>query len=119
MATWATARRIALALPDAEETGPKEKPSYRVRGKPFAWRSRVQDGATLAIRVDREEKPLILESRPDLYFQTPHYANYPAVLVHLDAIGVDELRERLEDAWLIQAPKKLAKAFLDRSCESA
>jgi hypothetical protein len=105
-------RRIALSLPEAEETGAKEKPSYRVRGKPFAWRSRVQDGATLAIRVDREEKPLILESRPDLYFVTPHYSGYPAVLVHLDAIDVDELRERIEDAWLIQAPKRLTKDYL-------
>jgi hypothetical protein len=114
-AGWDDIREIALSLPEAEETGPKEKPSYRIRGKPFAWRSRVQDGATLALRVDRDEKPLILDAHPDLYFETPHYANYPAVLVHLDAIGVDELRERLEDAWLIQAPKKLAKAFLDPS----
>ena len=60
---------------------------------------------------------MMLEARPDLYFQTPHYEGYPAVLVHLDAIDVDELRERIEDAWLIQAPKTLAKAYLAASDE--
>jgi len=41
------------------------------------------------------------------------------VLVHLDAISLDELKERIEDAWLIQAPKKLAREFLDTGGESA
>lgn len=111
MASWDTVRTIALSLPEAEEV-PGERVSYRVRGKLFAWMSRERDGDTLAIRVDRDEKPMMLESRPDLYFETPHYAGYPAVLVHLDAIDEDELRERIEDAWLIQAPKTLARAFL-------
>lgn len=111
MAGWDDIREIALSLPEVEEVA-GDRPWFRVRGKGFAWKSRERDGGTLAIRVDRDEKPLILDAHPDLYFVTPHYANYPAVLVHLDAIGVDELRERLEDAWLIQAPKTLGKAFL-------
>jgi hypothetical protein len=111
VATWSTVRRIALSLPEAEEI-PGERVSYRVRGKLFAWKSRDRDGGTLAIRVDRDEKAMMLESRPDLYFETPHYNGYPGVLVHLDAIDREELRERIEDAWLIQAPKKLAREFL-------
>ena len=111
VARWDDIRQIALSLPEAEEE-PGERPAFRVRGKLFAWRSRDRDGATLALRVDRDEKQLMLESRPDLYFQTPHYEGYPGVLVHLDAIDLDELRERIEDAWLIQAPKLLAKEYL-------
>lgn len=114
MVDWETVRELALALPEAEEI-PGERISFRVRGKLFAWMSRERDGGTLAVRVDRDEKPMLLESRPDLYFVTPHYANYPAVLVHLDEIDEDELRERIEDAWLIQAPKKLAAPFLAAS----
>ena len=108
---WETIRELALALPDAEEE-PGERPGWRVRGKLFAWKSRERDGGTLALRVDRDEKQLMLDSYPDLYFQTPHYEGYPGVLVHLDAIDVDELRERIEDAWLIQAPKRLASEYL-------
>ena len=111
MAGWDDIRKIALSLPEAEEE-PGERPAFRVRGKLFAWRSRDRDGATLALRVDRDEKQMMLEARPDLYFQTPHYEGYPGVLVHLDAIDLDELRERIEDAWLIQAPKRLANDYL-------
>ena len=109
--TWATIRKIALSLPEAVED-PGERPGYRVRGKLFAWKSRDRDGGTLALRVDRDEKQLMLDSHPDRYFQTRHYEGYPGVLVHLDAIDVDELRERIEDAWLIQAPKRLANEYL-------
>jgi hypothetical protein len=112
MATWKTVREIALALPEVEEV-PGVRPSFRVRGKGFAWKSRERDGGTLALRVDRDEKPLLLEGRSEICFETPHYAGYPAVLVRLDRIGRRELREMLEDAWLIQAPKKLARTFLD------
>ena len=111
MVDWETIRELALALPEAEEV-PGERVSFRVRGKGFAWKSRDRDGGTLAIRVDRDEKQLMLDSRPDLYFETPHYHGYPGVLVHLGTIDKEELRERLEDAWLIQAPKTLAKEFL-------
>jgi hypothetical protein len=112
---WDTVREIALSLPEVEEM-PGERPSFRVHGKLFAWKSRERDDGTLAIRVDSDEKPMMLEAQPDLYFETPHYAGYPAVLVNLDAIDVEELRERLEDAWLIQAPRKLvAEHLADRS----
>jgi len=114
MADWRTVRALALALPDAEEE-PGERPAFRVRGKPFAWRARERDGGGLAVRVDRDEKELLLESNPDVYFETPHYRGYPAVLVRLDKIDRGELAERIEDAWLIQAPKRLAADYLARS----
>jgi len=114
MADWRTVRALALALPDAEEE-PGERPAFRVRGKLFAWRARERDGGGLAVRVDRDEKELLLESNPDVYFETPHYRGYPAVLVRLDKIDRGELAERIEDAWLIQAPKRLAADYLARS----
>lgn len=49
---------------------------------------------------------------PDAYFTSPHYNGYPAVQIRLEGIGNDELQERLEDAWLIQAPKRLAAAYI-------
>jgi len=114
MADWRTVRTLALALPEAEEE-PGERPAFRVRGKLFAWRARERDGGGLAVRVDRDEKELLLESNPDVYFETPHYRGYPAVLIRLDKIDRGELAERIEDAWLIQAPKRLAADYLARS----
>jgi hypothetical protein len=63
--------------------------------------------------VDRDEKELILESNPDVYFTSPHYTGFPAVQIRVEAIDRQELRERLEDAWLIQAPTRLAAAYVE------
>lgn len=111
MVDWATVRAIALSLPEVEESG-EDRVSYRVRGKLFAWAARERDGGGLGIRVERDEKQLILDSNPDVYFSSPHYEGWPGVQIRLEAIGEDELRERIEDAWLIQAPKRLAAALL-------
>jgi hypothetical protein len=111
MADWETVRKIARAFPDVEESLQGRR-AWRVGGKLFAWEARERDGGGLAVRVDRDEKQLILDSNPDVYFVTPHYNGYPGVLVRLELIGRDELFERLEDAWLIQAPKRLAAAYV-------
>jgi hypothetical protein len=117
VADWDTVRVIALSFPEVEETG-EERTAYRVRGKLFAWAARERDGGGLGIRVEREEKQLILDSNPDVYFSSPHYEGWPGVQIRIEAIGEDELRERLEDAWLIQAPKRLASTYLGEPPDS-
>ena len=46
----------------------------------------------LCVRVDPDEKALLLESNPDAYFTTPHYATYPAVLIRFEHIGAKSSR---------------------------
>jgi hypothetical protein len=67
------------------------------------------------VRVDPDEKPLIIESDPATYFSTPHYDGYPAVLIRPERIDRDQLAQRIEDAWLLRAPKRLVKNFVGRS----
>jgi hypothetical protein len=112
MADWETVRTIVSGFPEVEEST-QGRSAWRVRGKLFAWEARERDGGGLAVRVDREEKQLILDSSPDVYFASPHYAGYPGVQIRLEVVDDEELRMRLEDAWLIQAPKRLAAQFLD------
>jgi hypothetical protein len=110
LSDWETVRELALAFPEVEEDV-SGRTAYRVRGKLFAWMARERDGGGLAVRVDRDEKQLILDSNPEVYFTSPHYNGYPGVQIRVEAIDRDELQERLEDAWLIQAPKRLAAEF--------
>ena len=107
MADWKTVRALALALPEAEEDASGRR-GYRIRSKLFAWEARERDGGGLAVRVEREEKQLVLDADPDVYFTSPHYNGYPAVQIRVERVHPDELAQRLEDAWLIQAPKRLA-----------
>jgi hypothetical protein len=110
MADWETVRELALSFPEVEEA-PEGRPTFRVQGKLFAWMARERDGGGLATRVDRDEKDLLIASRPDVYFSSPHYDGYPAVQIRLELIDRAALAERLEDAWLIQAPKRLAAEY--------
>jgi hypothetical protein len=113
VAGWEDVRELASSFPEVEEST-QGRASWRVRGKLFAWEARERDGGGLAIRVDRDEKQLILDSNPDVYFTSPHYQGYPGVQIRLEAIDAEELRMRLEDAWVIQAPKRLAAEYVDR-----
>jgi hypothetical protein len=111
---WDTVRALARAFPEVEEST-VGRTAFSVRGKGFAWEARERDGGGLAVRVDRDEKQLFLDASPDVYFTSPHYNGFPAVQIRLEEIDEDELRERLEDAWLIQAPKRLASAYMASS----
>lgn len=107
MATWEDVRAIALSLPETEAGTSHGEVAFKVRKKLFAWESPGEHGK-LVVKVDRDERPLLVESNPDAYFVTPHYENYPMLLIHLERLGQDELRERIEDSWLLAAPPKLA-----------
>jgi hypothetical protein len=113
VADWKTVREIAGAFPGAEESTTYGKPCFKVNKKLFAW-GRPDDAAegARAVRVDPGELPLLLEGAPDRYFQTPHYHGHPILLVRLDAIAPQELAERIEDSWLLRAPKRLVDAFV-------
>jgi hypothetical protein len=114
VADWRTVRKLALSLPEVEESAVGRR-AWSVRGKGFAWEARERDGGGLAVRVDRDEKELILDSDPEVYFSSPHYRGYPGVQIRLEKIDREELAQRLEDAWLIQAPKRLVAEFLESS----
>jgi hypothetical protein len=104
VATWKDVRRIALALPGAEEATSYGHPCFKLNGRPFVNRGRV-DGA-IVTRAPDEERDLLISARPDVYFVTPHYDGWEAVLMRLDAVDEDELAGRIEDSWEFISQKK-------------
>ena len=124
MATWAEVAAAAMALPEVEQTGEYE---WRVRKKSIAWRRPLRkadldglaalglpgyDGEILGVRTaDLDAKEELLAADPDVFFTTPHFDGYPAVLVRLVEIDPADLPGLLTDAWLRQAPKTLVKKW--------
>jgi hypothetical protein len=109
--TWEDVVRIGLELPGVELSSAYGTEALRVNGK-FLCRER--DGReTLAIRCDYDERPFLIEANPEALFVTPHYQDYPMVLVSLAAADPQLVRELVEDAWVERAPKKLVKSFLE------
>lgn len=111
VATLDDVRRLALALPNAEE-----KPSYNATagfraggGRLFA-RER-EDGESIALRVDPGERELLLAAEPEVFYIIDHYRDHPWVIVRLANVPLDELEELLTDAWRLVAPKRLVARF--------
>jgi hypothetical protein len=106
--TWRDVVELAHELPETEESTSYGRPALKVRGK-FVAALRTDPDA-LVLRCDLDEKPLLLEARPDILFETPHYHGWGYVLLRLEA-SLDEVREFLTDSWLLAAPKKLAESI--------
>jgi hypothetical protein len=127
VADWDDVRRIAMGLPESEEGISRGTAFWTVKGKGFVWERPLRradrvalgetapDGPILGVRVaDLGVKEALLFDDPTVYFTTPHFDGYPAVLVQLDRVGIGELEELIIEAWLDRAPKRLAREFLDQ-----
>jgi hypothetical protein len=125
MASWRDVRRLALALPATSERTSYGNPAWAVNDKPFAWERPLRKadiaalgdaapkGAILGIRTDGlEMKEALIASDPAVFFTTPHFDGYAAVLIRLGKISPAALENVLLDAWLTRAPKRLASELL-------
>jgi hypothetical protein len=125
VATWDDVRRIALGLPETSEDVSRDLRHWNVRGKGFVWerplrRSDLEalgdaapDGPILGARVEHlVAKEALLADDPGVFFTTPHFDGYPAILVRLDEIAIEGLDEVIVEAWLARAPKRLVKDYL-------
>jgi hypothetical protein len=128
VATWDDVRRIALALPETSEGESRGLLRWTVKDRFFVWerplrRSDLEalgddapDGAILGARVEHlGAKEALLADASGVFFTTPHFDGYPAILVRLDDIAVEDLTEVIVEAWLVRAPKRLADAYAQQS----
>jgi hypothetical protein len=132
MATWADVSRLALALPEAEEgTTWGGNRAWTVRKKLFVWERPLRKSDLEALRADAPGGPILgarvehliakealLADESGVFFTTPHFDGYPAVLIRLPEVGLDLLEETVTEAWLARAPKRLVRAYLADSADS-
>lgn len=127
MSTWEDVRRLAMGLPLVEERDTDDDGvlQWRVKDKLFVWERPLRqgdldalgaaapDGPILAARTpDLGAKEALLADDPSVFFTTPHFDGYPAVLVRLDEIALAELEELVVEAWLGRAPRRAVKQYL-------
>jgi hypothetical protein len=125
--------QLALALPQATKAVSDDgRPAYYVHGKLFCFhRGRRPDALdaetgerladVLMFRVaDLGLKELMLADERGVFFTTPHFDGYPAVLMRIpDLVRIDreELQDIVAEAWLTRAQKRVAKAWLAEHAE--
>jgi hypothetical protein len=127
VASWADVERLATALPGVDPATSYGNPSWDVKKKSFAWERPLNksdlkalgddappEGPILAVRIpDVGARGAMIANDPDVYFTIPHFSGYPAVLIHLDAVSPARLEEDLTEAWLVMAPEKMAREYLE------
>jgi hypothetical protein len=102
--TFEMTRRMALELDHAEEVSSYGTPGFKVGGVLFARLHQNLDA--LVVRMDFEQRAALIEAEPETYFLTDHYLNYEWVLVRLDRVHPDALRDLLRGAWRAAAAAK-------------
>jgi hypothetical protein len=113
-------------MPEATEVVSRGATQWRVKDKLFVWERPLRrsdlaalgdaapEGPILGARVEHlVAKEAMLADDPEVFFTTPHFDGYPAVLVRLDRIGLEDLNEVVVEAWLARAPRRLVQAYLD------
>lgn len=130
MPTLDDVRTIALGFPETMERvdGHRHGATWRTKSGVFVWERgpsgvdlealekigrQWPTGPVIGVRTDGlDAKEAMLAGFPEVFFTIPHFEGYPAVLVRLEKIEPDLLREIITDAWILKAPKRLATTWL-------
>jgi hypothetical protein len=109
--TWPKFKKLALDLgfPNVIETTSWGQPTLKAHGKLWCWWSPQEDAPVF--KVSREERELLLEMEPDVFFVTPHYQPHALILARPDKIDLAWARANLIRTWREMAPKKVLKAY--------
>jgi hypothetical protein len=99
--TFDAVRDIGLELPGVQESTAYGQPALKIRGQLLACipAHRSAEPASLAVRVDFDDRAELLAADPDVYYLTDHYVGYTAVLVRLSRVNTDVLRDLLGMAY--------------------
>ncbi len=103
-------RRIATAMESVVEGRYYGLPAFFIGGRFFAgYRADIE---ALPVVLTFEDRDFLIRAKPDVFYITDHYRNYPAVLVRLATVTEAEVREVLESAREIAValgPKRPSK----------
>ncbi len=114
--TWTEVVALASRLPGVEQSTTHGAPALKVGGKLIACQpanaQTRDDGRVLVIfDVDIEERALLVEGEPELFFFNDHFRDYPAVLARLPVMTPERLSPYLARSWRRRAPKRVVAAY--------
>jgi hypothetical protein len=108
-------RETALSFPGVEEYLAFGRPTWRLNGRLLACITKI-DPDTLCVKVlDQLERDFLLNTQPDIYYLTPQYANFEALLVRIPNVEADDLRRLIEQIWLAYASKRLRELYREEA----
>ena len=108
--TFDDVRRIALKWPEVEDGTSYGTPALKVRKKMLARLK--DDGDSLVMPgIPPDEREMLIERQPDLFYFTDHYRDYPMVLIRLSKATRAEVEPLLRRHWRTLASKAALRQF--------
>jgi hypothetical protein len=112
MMRWEAVREFVSTLPGTSIDQSVPNPAVRVRNRVIA-RLR-EDGESMMVKVELDERAALLREDPQTFYITPHHANFPGVLIRLSSVDPQQLRELLTEAWRFRASQRMIREFEGR-----
>ncbi len=104
-------RRLALALPEAEEKAHMDHPDFRVGGKIFATLGYPATGWGM-VKLTPEQQHYYSKDYPDVFVPVKGaWGRRGGTCVQLKAVSKETLQEAIAAAWRNNAPKRIAGQF--------
>ena len=112
MTNWDDVTAFALTLPGAEASTSYRQPAIKVDGKAFVTTG--HEAGSFRVRSPHDEKAVLMDTDPDTFWQTPHYANWPGLLVRYASADPDRVRRVIRRAWWDMAKAATRRGHGDR-----
>ena len=89
--------KAGATLPGVVQSTAYGSPALKVGGQLMVCvpTNKAAEPGSLMVRVDRKERQAMLEEAPELYYVTDHYVGYDAVLVRLERLSPELVRDLL------------------------
>lgn len=116
---------LVAVFPGCKKDAGDGREVVRVVGKVLAYlasHERSRPGGLPAneefviVRIDFDRREHLLELNPEAFFVTPHYKNYPGIIVRLSTVDKKQFRDLLVNAWRLVAPKRLVRDWDAKAC---
>lgn len=98
--------RLADHLAAVEQSSSDNAPALKVEGTSFVH---LAEPHIAVLHCPMDQKVLLMEISPEIFFETDSYIGRDAVMVRLEKISDEELALKLEDAWMFTAPERLRR----------
>lgn len=109
--TWPEFKAMALSLglPHVTEAVSWGQPNLKAHGKMWCWWSPTEDAPVF--KVSKDERDMLIELDPDVFFVTDHYRPHGLVLARPETVDRDWAKGKLLQSWRDMAPKTVLKAW--------
>ena len=102
-------RKLIKALPGTQEGTSYGTPAWKTSRKLIV--RMLEDGKSMVVKIDRDDRELLVKAKPEVFSVTPHYQNYPWVVIVLAKVDKEDLGGLLVEAWRDVAPRKHLAAY--------